>query len=89
MVEVDRNQFRAMLVGNRYYGTIVRQSGSLTLWWSPERWHSPVDGLKAQPDKWLYLGAEGWYYSADLKADFVRLTARHKMPQYPNEWIAL
>jgi hypothetical protein len=68
-------------------GTILRTNGTLQLYASPDRWHSPSDGLAAQPDRWMWVGVEGWYYSAEIKALHLELrTVLGSYPSYPGEW---
>ena len=60
----------------------------LQYWYSPENWHSPIDGLRAQPSKWEYLGSEGWAIKREhhKRREEVFALFGDNIPEWPNEY---
>ena len=70
-------------------GTLLRlNNGTMSVYYSPLLWHSPIDGYAAQPDKWVYLGTEGWNSTRTNAELFARVKALagDMFPAYPGEF---
>lgn len=70
------------------FGQLIRQNGTLQVFWSPHQWVSPPDALLSQPGEWIQLGTEGWWSDDEQKALFerVKAIAGALFPTQPGEW---
>jgi hypothetical protein len=69
--------FHEMLANNRLYGTVLRENGTMQLWWLPTFANSPTDCLNAQRWAWVNLGTEEQKHLLSLVGSF---------PGWPGEY---
>lgn len=72
-------------------GDLVRQNGTLQVYWSNIQWEHPPSALLDYPEDWVNLGTESWWGNPQQKAIFnqMKLWAGDLWPVYPNEWCRL
>jgi len=76
-----------MLANNRLYGTVLRENGTMQLWWLPTFANSPKDCLNAQRWAWVNLGTEGWWANQEQKEAFNHLLSLvGSFPGWPGEY---
>ncbi len=91
-MEQVKDELIEMLSGDpaKLYGTLLRKSGTLGVYWSPRRYKSPSDAITFDGSDWLYIGTEGWYQDAEMKDIFTRFKEiSPDWPQHPGEYVDL
>lgn len=65
----DYEEFDIMINGRELYGTVVMNE-NYQIFWSKEKWNSPIDGLRMQPERWTCLGQSTWWSNEEQKVRY-------------------